>query len=298
MIRLARAGIELVDADHFGGGSGVAEMAERECECKSDRLRRHVEGRLDESEQDVLADHLEWCDQCRGALDGLAGDDRLWTDLLVFLGGETDLSTPRPGPAGQATDERRGQSARDDWDARQAVLAFLDPTEDPRHMGCLGPYPIIEIDRPRGDGRCLEGLRPSARPRRRDQGPRPELSYLGSARLRFAREARAAASVAHEHVVAIHAVDSWKGLPYLVMQYVPGTSLQGRIESDGPLAVEAILRIGMQVASGLAAAHAKGSSIATSNQRISSWKTASSGSRSPTSAWRERPTTRASARAE
>ena len=67
-----------------------------------------------------------------------------------------------------------------------------------------------------------------------------------------------AASVAHEHVVAIHAVDSWKGLPYLVMQYVPGTSLQGRIESDGPLAVVAILRIGMQVASGLAAAHAQG----------------------------------------
>jgi eukaryotic-like serine/threonine-protein kinase len=59
-------------------------------------------------------------------------------------------------------------------------------------------------------------------------------------------------------VVAIHAVDSWKGLPYLVMQYVPGTSLQGRIESDGPLAVGAILRIGMQVASGLAAAHAQG----------------------------------------
>ena len=86
----------------------------------------------------------------------------------------------------------------------------------------------------------------------------PELAYLGSARLRFAREARAAASVAHDHVVAIHAVDSWNGLPYLVMQYVAGKSLQERIEGDGPLGVREVLRIGMQVASGLAAAHAQG----------------------------------------
>ncbi len=64
--------------------------------------------------------------------------------------------------------------------------------------------------------------------------------------------------MAHDHVVAIHAVDSWKGLPYLVMQYVPGKSLQARIERDGPLAVDEVLRIGMQVASGLAAAHAQG----------------------------------------
>jgi len=42
------------------------------------------------------------------------------------------------------------------------------------------------------------------------------------------------------------------------MQYVAGKSLQGRIEGDGPLAVREVLRIGMQVASGLAAAHAQG----------------------------------------
>jgi serine/threonine-protein kinase len=42
------------------------------------------------------------------------------------------------------------------------------------------------------------------------------------------------------------------------MQYVPGRSLQARVEEDGPLAVEEILRIGMQAAAGLAAAHAQG----------------------------------------
>jgi serine/threonine protein kinase len=43
-----------------------------------------------------------------------------------------------------------------------------------------------------------------------------------------------------------------------VMQYIAGESLQARVQRDGPLGVAEILRIGMQAASGLAAAHAQG----------------------------------------
>ena len=84
------------------------------------------------------------------------------------------------------------------------------------------------------------------------------LAHVGAARERFAREGRAAAAVVHEHVVAIYNVESDGEVPFLVMQYVPGRSLQARVDADGPLAVEEILRIGMQAASGLAAAHAQG----------------------------------------
>ena len=58
--------------------------------------------------------------------------------------------------------------------------------------------------------------------------------------------------------MAIHSVDEWNGLPYLVMEFIPGTSLQERIDRSGPLDLTSILRIGMQAASGLAAAHAQG----------------------------------------
>ncbi|MCI4370418.1 MAG: serine/threonine-protein kinase, partial [Thermoplasmata archaeon] len=51
--------------------------------------------------------------------------------------------------------------------------------------------------------------------------------------------------------------ESSTGLPYLVMSFIEGRSLQERIDETGPLAVEEILRIGMQAASGLAAAHAQ-----------------------------------------
>jgi WD40 repeat protein len=86
----------------------------------------------------------------------------------------------------------------------------------------------------------------------------PQLASSSSARHRFAREARAAAAIRDEHVVAIHSVDEWKGLPYLVMEFIPGASLQQRIDRAGPLDLSSILRIGMQAASGLAAAHAQG----------------------------------------
>ena len=109
-------------------------MVRRACDCETDRLKRHLEGRLGEVEQEVLAAHLDRCAECRGALDALAGDDRLWSDLRLFLVGEPGLSTPRPGP----TCEGRGRAEHPDWDGRRAILAFLEPPADPRYMGSLG----------------------------------------------------------------------------------------------------------------------------------------------------------------
>jgi serine/threonine-protein kinase len=85
----------------------------------------------------------------------------------------------------------------------------------------------------------------------------PHLAGSPGARSRFAREARAAAAVVHPHVVPIHGVDSWQGLPYLVMSHVAGRSLQERL-AEGALPLQEVLRIGMQAAAGLAAAHARG----------------------------------------
>jgi alpha-galactosidase len=78
------------------------------------------------------------------------------------------------------------------------------------------------------------------------------------ARQRFLREAQAAAAVSHDHVVTIHAVDEFNGLPYLVMECISGQSLQQKIDASGALQLTPILRIGLQIASGLAAAHAQG----------------------------------------
>jgi hypothetical protein len=59
-------------------------------------------------------------------------------------------------------------------------------------------------------------------------------------------------------VIAIHSVAEANGLPYFVMPYVRGPSLEKRLRDGNAFSVVEILRIGMQIASGLAAAHAQG----------------------------------------
>jgi hypothetical protein len=79
------------------------------------------------------------------------------------------------------------------------------------------------------------------------------------ARQRFFREARAAAAVRDEHVVTIHEVSAEGGpAPYLVMEFIAGKTLESRIREKGALAAKEVLRIGMQAARGLAAAHRQG----------------------------------------
>ena len=86
----------------------------------------------------------------------------------------------------------------------------------------------------------------------------PTLAANGSARRRFSREGQAAASVVHDNVVAIHHVESDGPIPFLVMQFVEGSSLQELVIRSGPIDVKSILRIVAQLASALSAAHSQG----------------------------------------
>ena len=83
------------------------------------------------------------------------------------------------------------------------------------------------------------------------------LAATSPPRKRFLREARSAAAIRHEHVIAIHAVEE-QPVPHIVMEFVPGETLQQLLDRTGPLDTNDVLRIGQQVARGLAAAHAQG----------------------------------------
>ncbi len=72
------------------------------------------------------------------------------------------------------------------------------------------------------------------------------------------RKAQAVAAIAHEHVLPVHNVESSGKLPYLVMPFIAGSSLQTRLDQQGPLAIKDVVRIALQTAQGLSAAHAQG----------------------------------------
>ena len=86
----------------------------------------------------------------------------------------------------------------------------------------------------------------------------PGLAASDSARQRFLREARAAAAIKHDHIVTIHQVGEDRGVPFLAMEFLEGEPLDARLKREGKLPVAEVLRIGREIAEGLAAAHKRG----------------------------------------
>jgi tRNA A-37 threonylcarbamoyl transferase component Bud32 len=155
-------------------------------------------------------------------------------------------------PNGTAASEETAPAAGLD------VLALLAPADAPGQLGKLGHYAVLEIVGRGGMGVVLKAFDPKLHRLVAIKLMAPHLAASGAARRRFEREARAVAAVRNEHVVAIHGVEADGPAPHLVMEFVGGVSLQDRLDRSGPFGVKEILRIGMQAACGLAAAHAQG----------------------------------------
>ncbi len=78
-----------------------------------------------------------------------------------------------------------------------------------------------------------------------------------SARQRFHKEARVLARLNHPNIAIVHDFDTQQGIDYLVMEYIPGTTLSQKL-ATARLAEKEIIRLGAQLAEGLSAAHEHG----------------------------------------
>jgi serine/threonine protein kinase len=85
----------------------------------------------------------------------------------------------------------------------------------------------------------------------------PEVAADVRAKDRFLREARAAAAIRDEHVVTVYQVGEENGVLYLAMELLRGTSLSNYLQKNSPSLPSAV-RLGREIAEGLAAAHARG----------------------------------------
>jgi serine/threonine protein kinase len=74
---------------------------------------------------------------------------------------------------------------------------------------------------------------------------------------RFHHEARAASSLNHPHIVVVHDFGELDGRPYIVTEFIEGETLRARM-IPGPIPLNDVLAIGVQVADALGAAHARG----------------------------------------
>jgi len=164
--------------------------------------------------------------------------------------GEIDATILHGAQTTHGDEEQRGP---DD----EVPLGYLQPSSQADSLGRLAHYEILEVI---GQGAFGTVLRASDEKLQRVVAIKvlsPEMAATSPARKRFLREARSSAKVRHENVVSIYDIQDHP-IPYLVMEYIPGKTLQQRLDEKGPLDISDVLRLGKQIADGLAAAHAQG----------------------------------------
>ncbi|HTU23002.1 MAG TPA: protein kinase [Gemmataceae bacterium] len=228
--------------DVFAAAVQIADPAARaaylEQVCGGDaNLRRRVESLLHahESAGDFLA---------RPAVEQLADN------LPALAGSEQDVSRSQAPAKG----EKRAEPHETEEDDE---LAFLQPSSKPGSRGRLGHYEVLEV---LGHGGFATVVRAFDELLQRVVAIKilsPKMAITSPARKRFLREARVTAAVRDDHVVQIHAVEE-RPRPYLVMEYIPGQTLQQKLDATGPLETPEMVRLAVQIARGLAAAHAQG----------------------------------------
>ncbi|MHC5545046.1 GIN domain-containing protein, partial [Singulisphaera rosea] len=158
---------------------------------KPDRLLRLLGDEPPEGDQSELYAHIEACAHCRGLLDRMAAQSGIWNDLAL-------LREP-PSKALFVDDASLLEGGLPDDES--IPLGLMEPPDEPGSLGKLGPYSVI-----RQIGRGGMGIVFLAKDHALNRLVAiklltPGMAATGAARRRFAREARAAAAVVHEHVV-------------------------------------------------------------------------------------------------
>jgi formylglycine-generating enzyme required for sulfatase activity len=137
--------------------------------------------------------------------------------------------------------------------------AFLAPPQAPGELGQVGRYRVLRELGAGGMGVVYEAEDTQLLRRVALKVMHPETARHGDGKARFLREARAAAALTHDHIVPIHDVGEQGGAPFLVMALLRGETLEARLKrTRRPLPLAEALRIGREVAEGLAAAHEAG----------------------------------------
>ncbi|XZE17574.1 serine/threonine-protein kinase [Pirellulaceae bacterium SH449] len=226
-------------------------MSDKQLACNDTALEvmlRHDQS-LEPSEE--LLAHLENCPRCQHRISELAGSNEEWQAAKAAVSGAAG-TIPRYSPPPVSLEHSPLH-----WTESMAKQ-LLSPPSHPEMLGRLGRYEVERLIGAGGMGIVFKAFDTELNRPVAIKLLAPYLASCGPARKRFSREARAAAAVVHQHVVPIHNVETERESPFIVMQYVSGESLQSRIDREGSLELCEILRIGMQVADGLSAAHQQG----------------------------------------
>lgn len=233
-------------------------MKEQLTPCSDDTLIHVLSSDAQVEVDGSIARHIESCRRCRKRMEELAGSVAQWEEVKTHLSSFDSLDYSEEESRYLSGECEAERAYRDKSWMEAFTRQWLQPPTHPELLGRLGRFDIERWIGSGGMGVVYKAFDTELNRPVAIKILAPYLSGIGAARQRFGREAKAAAAIVHEHVVAIHNVESNHESPFLVMQYVAGESLQQRLDRIGSLELCEILRIAKQTAAGLAAAHSQG----------------------------------------
>jgi serine/threonine protein kinase len=245
-------------------------------ECLSvDVIAHYLQGDLSSAEAERFEEHVQECSSCLVSLACEAGKNTFFQAALSAgqYAGEVTASalevaalaaklksSPTAGgnPSPETVSDGRPASEGKDAVGAVNVVELLAPAQSAQELGRLEHYRILEELGHGGMGVVFRAEDTRLGRQVAVKVMRPEFARDKDARSRFLREARSAAAVEHDHIVAIYHVGEDRETPFFVMPLLRGQSLDKRLRDEPPLTLADAIRIGRDVALGLAAAHARG----------------------------------------
>jgi WD40 repeat protein len=242
-------------------------------------LQRFVLGDVSDPEIAELERHLAQCPACVDALQTIHVEDTLIeamraqaeakegpddAQVQTMIRKLEALRLPESAPSDDVTVTSaesippEGSSPQGKGEPTAEVYDFLAPAELPGELGRLGPYRIVGVLGIGGMGVVFRAEDPHLRRLVAVKVLLPGRAGSPAARERFLREAQAAAAVEHDHIIHINQVGEDRGVLFVAMPLLQGESLETRLNREGPLPLSEGLRIGREIAEGLAAAHERG----------------------------------------
>jgi serine/threonine protein kinase len=230
-------------------------------------VARYLLHRLPSDETAQLTDHLKSCAKCFSAVQSLRGRTGFPArqpasqvtpsvcDSPTRIGGAEAPVIKNPTEEEKLTPLTRPASSPG---LPPKEFAYLGPPQGEDEIGRLGTYRILKALGAGGMGVVFAAADLQLKRAVALKVMKPAYGTCDESRQRFLREARAAAAIEHDHVVTIYQVGEDRGLPYIAMQLLQGESLADRLRREKQLPIPEVLRIGREIAEGLAAAHARG----------------------------------------
>jgi serine/threonine protein kinase len=168
------------------------------------------------------------------------------------------LETPRANQEDSATNPIRLGARLGNGSSPSIEFPFLLPPVEPDEIGRLGNYRVLRLLGMGGMAYVFLAEDIALRRRVALKVLKPDLDSDLGAWQRFLREARIMAAIKHEHIVTVYQVAQEDRLIFLAMELLDGETLEDWSQRTGPAQPRDLVRLGRQIAAGLAELHRRG----------------------------------------